>query len=277
MTGPARILAIAGSDSSGGAGIQADIKTITMLGGYAMTAITAVTAQNTTGVTALIYALAVYVAMTVGAFAIVLLREHQLGRPITFDDLKGAGWMPMAGTPWLSVLPGIALTICALSLAGIPPLGGFFSKFMLFDAGIASDYTWLVFVGVAGSVVSLAYYLRIPIALYMQSPADEQAAAVAQRVPRDRVGASVDVARLEARAGEQTTGERTEAQPLELVVIEEAEHPSLIPEQLVVAEPRQTAEATERRGRLQGRVAGHVGGGRHVRSDAAARRHGAFR
>lgn len=51
-TSPPRILAIAGSDSSGGAGIQADIKTITVLGGYAMTAITAITAQNTTGVTA---------------------------------------------------------------------------------------------------------------------------------------------------------------------------------------------------------------------------------
>ena len=49
---PPRILAIAGSDSSGGAGIQADIKTITMLSGYAMTAITAVTAQNTKGVQA---------------------------------------------------------------------------------------------------------------------------------------------------------------------------------------------------------------------------------
>jgi hydroxymethylpyrimidine/phosphomethylpyrimidine kinase len=48
---PTRILAIAGSDSSGGAGVQADIKTITMLGGYAMTAITVVTAQNTCGVT----------------------------------------------------------------------------------------------------------------------------------------------------------------------------------------------------------------------------------
>lgn len=45
-----RVLSIAGSDSSGGAGIQADIKTITMLGGYAATAITALTAQNTTGV-----------------------------------------------------------------------------------------------------------------------------------------------------------------------------------------------------------------------------------
>ena len=52
QTKPPRILVIAGSDSSGGAGIQADIKTITMLGGYAMTAITAITAQNTCGVTA---------------------------------------------------------------------------------------------------------------------------------------------------------------------------------------------------------------------------------
>lgn len=46
----ARILVIAGSDSGGGAGVQADIKTITMLGGHAMTAITAITAQNTQGV-----------------------------------------------------------------------------------------------------------------------------------------------------------------------------------------------------------------------------------
>ena len=52
MTPPPRILVIAGSDSSGGAGIQADIKTVTMLGGYAMNAITAITAQNTTGVQA---------------------------------------------------------------------------------------------------------------------------------------------------------------------------------------------------------------------------------
>ena len=50
MTRPPRILAVAGSDSSGGAGIQADVKTITMLGGYAMTAVTALTAQNTLGV-----------------------------------------------------------------------------------------------------------------------------------------------------------------------------------------------------------------------------------
>ena len=49
-----KILIIAGSDSSGGAGIQADIKTVTALGSYAMTAITAVTTQNTTGVKSII-------------------------------------------------------------------------------------------------------------------------------------------------------------------------------------------------------------------------------
>ncbi len=53
MTAMTRILSIAGSDSGGGAGIQADIKTITMLGGHAMTAVTAVTAQNSAGVTAI--------------------------------------------------------------------------------------------------------------------------------------------------------------------------------------------------------------------------------
>ena len=54
MKPKSKILIIAGSDSSGGAGIQADIKTVTSLGSYAMTAVTAITSQNTTGVKSII-------------------------------------------------------------------------------------------------------------------------------------------------------------------------------------------------------------------------------
>ena len=54
MKPKSKVLIIAGSDSSGGAGIQADIKTVTSLGSYAMTAITAITAQNTTGVKSIV-------------------------------------------------------------------------------------------------------------------------------------------------------------------------------------------------------------------------------
>lgn len=107
---PPRILAIAGSDSSGGAGIQADIKTITMLGGYAMTAITAVTAQNTRGVS-LVEALSPDMVASqidacledIGADAVkigmlgsadiaevVADRLEELGKPIVFDPVMVA-------------------------------------------------------------------------------------------------------------------------------------------------------------------------------------------
>jgi hydroxymethylpyrimidine/phosphomethylpyrimidine kinase len=115
MTPVARILIIAGSDSGGGAGIQADIKTVTMLGGHAMTAVTAVTAQNTIGVTAVhpiptemilaqIDAVisdfgvdAVKIGMVGGAFAaeqiaarLEKLKAEQPGIPIVFDPVMVA-------------------------------------------------------------------------------------------------------------------------------------------------------------------------------------------
>ena len=110
MTRTARILTIAGSDCSGGAGIQADIKTITMLGGYAMSAITAITAQNTLGVQAVqplspelvaaqidsclsdIGADAVKIGM-LGSAAIahvVADRLEGLGMPVVFDPVMVA-------------------------------------------------------------------------------------------------------------------------------------------------------------------------------------------
>jgi hydroxymethylpyrimidine/phosphomethylpyrimidine kinase len=112
MTSTARILIIAGSDSGGGAGIQADIKTVTMLGGHAMTAVTAITAQNTLGVSAVhpvpaemilaqidsvvsdIGVDAVKIGMIGGAFAaeqvagrLHRLRAEQPDIPIVFDPV----------------------------------------------------------------------------------------------------------------------------------------------------------------------------------------------
>ena len=115
MTSTARILIVAGSDSGGGAGIQADIKTVAMLGGHPMTAITAVTAQNTAGVGAVhpvpaemilaqmdaviddIGVDAVKIGMIGGAFAaeqlagrLQRLKTEQPGIPIVFDPVMVA-------------------------------------------------------------------------------------------------------------------------------------------------------------------------------------------
>ena len=91
---PPRVLAIAGSDSSGGAGIQADIKTVTMLGGYAMTAITAVTAQNTKGVTGVELLGADFVAEQIAAcvsdIGLDAVKIGMLGSPAIAEAVLGA-------------------------------------------------------------------------------------------------------------------------------------------------------------------------------------------
>ena len=111
-----RILSIAGSDSSGGAGIQADIKTITMLGGYAMTAITAVTAQNSLGVSAVQVLSPEMVAAQIDAcladIGVEAIKIGMLGSPaiaeVVADRLAGLD-VPVVFDPVMIATSGAAL------------------------------------------------------------------------------------------------------------------------------------------------------------------------
>jgi hydroxymethylpyrimidine/phosphomethylpyrimidine kinase len=147
VTPTARILIIAGSDSGGGAGIQADIKTVTMLGGHAMTAITAITAQNTTGVsgvhpvpTEMILAQieavigdigvdAVKIGMVGGAFAaeqiaarLERLKAEQPGLPIVFDPVMAAtSGSPLADDATVAAF-GRLMDVATLATPNLPEL-----------------------------------------------------------------------------------------------------------------------------------------------------------
>ena len=125
---PPRILAIAGSDSSGGAGIQADIKTITVLGGYAMTAITAITAQNTTGVTAVAVLspemIAAQIDACVSDIGVDALKIGMLGSPqiaaVVADRLEGLN-VPVVFDPVMVATTGSVLADAA-TIAGFERL-----------------------------------------------------------------------------------------------------------------------------------------------------------
>lgn len=118
---PARILTIAGSDSGGGAGIQADIKTITMLRGHAMTAITAITAQNSRGVDAVQVLGADIVIAQIDAvardFGLDAIKIGMLGSPgiadALADWLAGHGEIPVVFDPVMIASSGAVLADCA--------------------------------------------------------------------------------------------------------------------------------------------------------------------
>ncbi len=99
---------------------------------------------------------AAYVAMNLGAFAVVLLAGRDLG------DLEGFG----RTRPWL----GAAMVVFLLSLTGIPPLFGFVGKFYLLSAAVEAGYLWLAIIGVLNSVLALGVYLRLIVPMYRTAP-----------------------------------------------------------------------------------------------------------
>jgi NADH-quinone oxidoreductase subunit N len=111
------------------------------------------------GLKATWFYLAAYLFMNVAAFAVVIARERASE---TGDDLKS-----FEGLGQSSPLLAWPMTIAMLALAGFPATAGFIGKFYLIDAAVAGDYAWLGVLIVVGSMISLAYYLRVVAVMWM--------------------------------------------------------------------------------------------------------------
>jgi NADH-quinone oxidoreductase subunit N len=121
-------------------------------------------AANREGVAAILFYMAVYVVMTIGTFLVVLRMRDEAGRPVeSIASLSGLS----RTRPMLAA----AMAIFMFSLAGIPPLFGFWPKFLVFNAAVAADLTWLAAVGIATSVIGAYYYLKIVKTMYFDDPA----------------------------------------------------------------------------------------------------------
>jgi NADH-quinone oxidoreductase subunit N len=123
-----------------------------------------VSAGGVAGTEAVLFYLAVYAAMNLGAFGVLLLLEREGLEADRLEDLGGL-W---ARAPWAA---GV-LVLCMVSLAGFPPTGGFLAKLYLFRAALGAGQTGLALVGVLSSVVSVFYYMRVAyVALAGDPPA----------------------------------------------------------------------------------------------------------
>jgi NADH-quinone oxidoreductase subunit N len=121
-----------------------------------------IVANSAAGHRAVIFYLIVYTAMNLGALSIVLALSRKGDQRVTIGDYAGLG----KTQPW----PAAALSLFLISLAGIPLTGGFIGKIYLFSAAIQQKYVGLAIVGVLNSVVSVYYYFRLIIVMYMQEP-----------------------------------------------------------------------------------------------------------
>lgn len=117
-----------------------------------------VTAGGVQGLTALLFYLLVYVLTNVGAFAIVAI----IANHTESEDIQD-----YAALSRRSPILALAMMVALLSLAGVPPSGGFVGKLFLFRAGIGSGLVWLVIVAVLNVIVALYYYLNVVKVMYM--------------------------------------------------------------------------------------------------------------
>ena len=126
--------------------------------GYVLIGVVAGTQR---GITAALIYLAVYSFMQLGAFVVIVMLRR---RDAIGDELKDFN-----GLYFRSPLAAFAMLFFMLSLGGIPPTAGFMGKFWLFGAAIEADYVWLAVIGVLNSAVSLYYYIRVVVYMWLRN------------------------------------------------------------------------------------------------------------
>jgi NADH-quinone oxidoreductase subunit N len=127
--------------------------------GYMLVAFVAGTNAAVSGI---IYYLLTYTFMNIGAFGVIAYFEHKTDSLYAIQKYSGMGF--------IRPLPAAALSIFMFSLAGIPPFAGFFAKFYAFSAAVNSGLIWLPIIGVINSVISVYFYLRVVLVMYMKEP-----------------------------------------------------------------------------------------------------------
>jgi NADH-quinone oxidoreductase subunit N len=130
--------------------------------GYVLVAIVAGGAD---GASAALFYLAVYTLMNLGAFGLLSVLGRGREERVMMADVAGLGFRQ----PFL----GLAMAVFMLSLGGIPPMAGFMGKVYVFSVAVKAGLIPLVIVGVLNSAVSVYYYLRVTVAMYMQEPQGE--------------------------------------------------------------------------------------------------------
>lgn len=107
-----------------------------------------------------LYYILAYSLTNLGAFAVVIALEQAGEERFDIADLAGIGWR--------QPLLGATMAIFMLSLAGVPPLAGFFAKWLVFQSAYQAGFWWLALIGLLSSVISAFYYLRIIVNMYMR-------------------------------------------------------------------------------------------------------------
>lgn len=156
--------------------------------GYAMIGVVVAGRGNEAAGAAVLFYLAAYTFMTLGAFGVLTFLERKDG------GLEAERFGAFAGIGYKHPAVGLAMTLFMVSLAGLPPTGGFFGKLYLFSAAVRSGELALALVGIAGSIISVYYYLRVIVAFYMRDVPDPGPTPTATRSTQLGVGLALSVA-----------------------------------------------------------------------------------